>query len=214
VRANVVGAGPGGASAALALAAAGASVQLVEKSAWPRAKTCGDGVSPLAVREARILGAHFAPNLELRRALVTTPGGIAFRGGWPEATPWGTIVERRAFDATLVESAIARGVSFVPATTVRALETIGEEVEARLSGPDGERTIRASDSRRFARGWSPFAATPTRAGRSPRNTVCSTTGWSARATAGSFRSTTTAPTSASASTNGSSHAAAETCARC
>jgi geranylgeranyl reductase family protein len=143
MRAIVVGAGPGGACAALALARAGASVHLIEKSAWPRAKTCGDGVSPLAVREARELGADFAPNLELRRALVTTPMGIAFRGGWPAATPWGTIVERRSFDAALVDGAIARGAAFFPETAVRALAVDGDEVVATLESHGAERTVRA-----------------------------------------------------------------------
>ncbi len=143
MRAIVVGAGPAGASAALALAQAGAAVQLVEKSVWPRAKTCGDGVSPLAIREAHTLGASFVPNLELRRALVTTPAGIAFRGGWPAATPWGTIVERRSFDAALVDAAIARGVEFTPATTVRALADDGDAIVATLAAGTGERTVPA-----------------------------------------------------------------------
>ena len=121
MQAIVVGAGPGGAMAALALARAGATVHLVEKSAWPRDKTCGDGVSPLAIREAAEVGASFAHGRELRRALIVTPGGIRFRGGWPTATPYGTIVERTAFDAALVEAAIAAGVDFRPATAVRTI---------------------------------------------------------------------------------------------
>jgi geranylgeranyl reductase family protein len=143
MRAIVVGAGPGGASAALALARSGASVDLIEKAPWPRAKTCGDGVSPHAIREAARLGATFTPNLELRHALVTTPGGIAFRGGWPAATPWGTIVERHAFDAALVESAIAAGVAFHPATAVRELTDDGVEIAATLVSDGAERGLRA-----------------------------------------------------------------------
>ena len=143
MRAIVVGAGPGGASAALALARAGADVQLIEKAPWPRAKTCGDGVSPFAIREAALLGATFAKNLELRRALVTTPGGVAFRGGWPQATPFGTIVERREFDAALVDAAIAAGATFSPATTVRALADDGAAVSATLETGGTERTLRA-----------------------------------------------------------------------
>jgi flavin-dependent dehydrogenase len=40
----VVGAGPAGASAALALARGGASVALIEKELLPRYKTCGGGL--------------------------------------------------------------------------------------------------------------------------------------------------------------------------
>ena len=121
----VAGAGPGGAAAAIALARAGAVVDLVEKSVWPRPKTCGDGISPLAIGELRGLGATVTPGLELHRARVRTPSGTDFRGRWPEATPYGTIIERYAFDATLVDTAIHAGVTFLPETTVLGVETSG-----------------------------------------------------------------------------------------
>jgi geranylgeranyl reductase family protein len=143
MRALVVGAGPGGAMAALELARAGADVQLFEKSAWPRAKTCGDGISPLAIREAGDAGAPFAQGLALRRAVVATPGGTVFRGGWPAATPWGTIVERRAFDAALVDAALAHGAGFVPAARVSALSAGADGVVARVATAGGEREVRA-----------------------------------------------------------------------
>jgi geranylgeranyl reductase family protein len=143
MRAIVVGAGPGGASAALALATAGAAVDLVEKSAWPRAKTCGDGVSPLAVRELRALGAAFTPGLELRQAHVSTPGGAAFRGAWPNATPWGTIVERSAFDAALVDASIRAGAIFSAGTHVRAIASSGDGVAVTVTAGGVERELRA-----------------------------------------------------------------------
>jgi geranylgeranyl reductase family protein len=128
VKVAIVGAGPGGATAALALARAGATVELIEKSAWPRAKTCGDGISPLAIAALHALGVDVTPNLELRAALVATPRGTYFRGGWPAATPWGTIVERRVFDASLVDAAIVAGANFRPATTVRTIHMSDRDV--------------------------------------------------------------------------------------
>ncbi len=122
MRVVVAGAGPGGASAALELARRGADVTLFERSAWPRAKTCGDGVSPLALREAQAMSLQLSGALHLTRALITTPGGRAFRGGWPEETPWGTIVERRTFDALLVDAAIDAGARFFAATRVHSIE--------------------------------------------------------------------------------------------
>jgi len=138
MRAIVIGAGPGGATAALALARSGANVTLVEQSAWPRPKTCGDGVSPLAIREAQELGAPFPHGLALRRALITTPGARAFRGTFPAATPYGTIVERRTFDAALVDAAIAHGAEFTPSTKVRdvAQDADGVVVGARSGEHD------------------------------------------------------------------------------
>jgi len=45
----VVGAGPSGSVAALALARGGARVRLVDRASFPRAKLCGDTVNPGAL---------------------------------------------------------------------------------------------------------------------------------------------------------------------
>ena len=47
----VVGGGPSGSSCAYWLAEAGWDVALVEKKQFPRAKTCGDGLTPRSVRQ-------------------------------------------------------------------------------------------------------------------------------------------------------------------
>ena len=52
----VVGAGPAGSVAALVLARAGARVALVDRSAFPREKACGDLVGPRGVRLLDDLG--------------------------------------------------------------------------------------------------------------------------------------------------------------
>ena len=54
----VVGAGPAGSAAAYFLARAGVDVLLLDKTSFPRDKTCGDGVSSraLAVLECMGLG--------------------------------------------------------------------------------------------------------------------------------------------------------------
>ncbi len=135
MRAIVVGAGPGGAVAALELARGGASVTLVDKSAWPRAKTCGDGVSPLGVRELAQLGVRFDETPKLTCALVTTPRGTAFRGNFPADAPHGTIVERRILDDALVRAAISAGADFLPSTCVRSLEPGDTSVSAVMASP-------------------------------------------------------------------------------
>ncbi len=126
MRVLVVGAGPGGAAAAVELARGGARVLVAERSAWPRAKTCGDGISPPGVVEARTLGVVLDDRLRLAEGEISTPGGVTFRGGWRPMTPWGTIVARADFDARLVRSAIAAGAAFEPKTAVTALERHGD----------------------------------------------------------------------------------------
>src|SRR5258706_315888 len=52
----IVGAGPGGAAAAGELARRGLSALLLDKAGFPRDKTCGDALTPRAVRALHRLG--------------------------------------------------------------------------------------------------------------------------------------------------------------
>jgi geranylgeranyl reductase family protein len=52
----VVGGGPSGAACAYWLATAGHDVVVVEKKRYPREKTCGDGLTPRAVKELEDMG--------------------------------------------------------------------------------------------------------------------------------------------------------------
>ena len=52
----IVGGGPSGAACAHWLAEAGQDVLLVEKKRYPRVKTCGDGLTPRAVRQLEEMG--------------------------------------------------------------------------------------------------------------------------------------------------------------
>src|SRR5262245_54468517 len=52
----VVGAGPAGAATAYWLASRGRRVLAVERKRFPREKTCGDGLTPRAVRQLHDLG--------------------------------------------------------------------------------------------------------------------------------------------------------------
>ena len=52
----VIGGGPSGAACAYWLAEAGHEVLLVEKKSYPREKTCGDGLTPRAVKQLYDLG--------------------------------------------------------------------------------------------------------------------------------------------------------------
>ena len=52
----IVGAGPAGSAVAHYLAKEGFSVIALEKARFPRDKVCGDGLTPRAVRELRLMG--------------------------------------------------------------------------------------------------------------------------------------------------------------
>ncbi|GAC1305983.1 MAG: geranylgeranyl reductase family protein [Vulcanimicrobiaceae bacterium] len=142
MRVLVIGAGPGGAAAAIELARGGARTYVVEKQAWPRAKTCGDGISPPGVREARALGVALDDKRPLEVGEISTPHGHRFRGGWRPETPWGAIVERREFDARLVAAAVAAGAHFEATTTVRELVPDRDGPRATLARYGGARPER------------------------------------------------------------------------
>src|SRR5215204_4280335 len=52
----VVGAGPAGSTTAYFLAKAGLDVLLLEKTAFPREKVCGDGLTPRATKQLVSMG--------------------------------------------------------------------------------------------------------------------------------------------------------------
>jgi geranylgeranyl reductase family protein len=118
VRVAVVGAGPSGSAVAIALARAGADVTLFERDVWPRAKACGDGITPSSVAELASLGLAPPGRTPFATTFVSAPSGAAFRAPWPVGVPDGTTMPRRAFDAWLVDAAIAAGAAFHPETTV------------------------------------------------------------------------------------------------
>ncbi len=109
----VVGGGPAGAAAAYWLADAGREVVLVERKRYPRAKTCGDGLTPRAVRELQDMGVTFGDAAAHRVA------GLRFAAGsrrqevtWPthpDLPPWGAVLRRTDLDAQLASLAAARG---------------------------------------------------------------------------------------------------------
>ena len=107
----VVGAGPAGSSTAHYLAMAGLRVLLLEKSAFPRDKVCGDGLTPRAVAELVRMGVDtsgWARNTGLR----AVGGGHTIELPWPETASlpnFGLACPRAELDAALAAKAQESG---------------------------------------------------------------------------------------------------------
>ncbi len=115
----VAGAGPAGAAAARALAAAGVDVILCDRSRFPRDKACGDGLIPDALAALGTMGladavrarAHQAPSLR-----VLSPSGIEVEFRTPLQ-----VVPRVVLDHLLVQSARDAGARFRHVTIERPI---------------------------------------------------------------------------------------------
>jgi geranylgeranyl reductase family protein len=133
----VVGAGPAGSAVATHLARAGLDVLLLEKSAFPREKVCGDGLTPRGVKQLIDLGIDTSPQAGWlhNRGLRVLGGGVTLELSWPELAsfpPYGVVRPRRDFDHLLVRHAQRAGARLQEHTTVT--EVITDERTGRVCG--------------------------------------------------------------------------------
>lgn len=138
----IVGAGPGGAAAAVALGQLGISnVVLLDREGFPRDKTCGSGLSPNALKIIEKLGIA-AQVRDIGHAIntvrIVTPGGRELMVSSDAAA---IVCLRREFDHLLVQRAQSLGVTLdTPFRADQVLEEDGRVVGVR--GFDG-REVRA-----------------------------------------------------------------------
>jgi geranylgeranyl reductase family protein len=115
----VVGAGPAGASAGYWLADAGHRVLVVDKKRFPREKTCGDGLTPRAVRQLHDMGLADPLGQFLRfDGLRSIAHGVTLELEWPDHPDfpsYGYVVRRRELDALVAERAVRVGATLWPA---------------------------------------------------------------------------------------------------
>ncbi len=105
----VVGAGPGGASAASACASKGLKTLLIDEARFPRYKLCGGGISEAA---RKLLGFNIPKNIIEREvsAFRLTRRNMAFE--FRPGRRLITMVLRDAFDTFLAEKAVDAGADF------------------------------------------------------------------------------------------------------
>ena len=119
----VVGAGPGGSTAAYHLAQAGLDVLLLEKTEFPRDKVCGDGLTPRAVKQLVNMGIDVSPQAGWlhNKGLRIMGAGHQLQLHWPELSSfpdYGLVRPRSDFDQILATQAVKAGAHLRERTNV------------------------------------------------------------------------------------------------
>ena len=111
----IVGAGPGGSTTAYHLARTGLDVMLVERSAFPREKVCGDGLTPRAVNALTRMGVDVEdPGFERHHGLRIYSRKLTLELPWPTLRSYpgyGLVRTRAEFDELLARRAEKAGAS-------------------------------------------------------------------------------------------------------
>lgn len=144
----IVGAGPAGATAAIALARKGRDVLLLDRAQFPRDKICGDAVPAGAIQQLHDYGAgdkveaaiergEFYP---VKKMYLASPRGYDIHAPFADDIVDSVIAPRVHFDALLQEHAVDSGAEFkrsqVQAPIIEDGRVVG--VKARSNGSSEE----------------------------------------------------------------------------
>lgn len=130
----IVGAGPAGSSSAYHLAKKGYSVLVLDKTNFPRDKSCGGGVSPAI---AEWFDFDFSPVVQNHVSQVKytfkmgDPAEVELKGVTPM---W--MVQRREFDNLIIEQATAKGAEFKSGVEVQGAKLEGDTWQ--VTSSDGQ----------------------------------------------------------------------------
>ncbi len=131
----VVGGGPAGAATAYWLARDGLSVLVAEKKSYPRAKTCGDGLTPRAIKQLTDMGFDFdVPELHKIVGLRAYSGELKLELTWPQHSSypdWGAVMRRSDLDMQVASLAEKQG-----AVIRQRNEAVAVVEDGRLVGVD------------------------------------------------------------------------------
>lgn len=109
----IVGGGPSGAAAAHLLATKGHNVLVVEKKDFPREKTCGDGLTPRAVKQLSLMGLDDEISTwETVRGLRIYSANDSMELPFPELHDWpgyGLVKPRKDLDSIVLSNAEQAG---------------------------------------------------------------------------------------------------------
>jgi geranylgeranyl reductase family protein len=113
----VIGAGPAGAAAGYWLARHGLDVVVIDKKTFPREKTCGDGLTPRAVKQINDMGlGDQLARFHRYEGLRATAHGKALELQWPSHPIYpqhGYVVRRRELDTMVARNAVQAGATLL-----------------------------------------------------------------------------------------------------
>ena len=149
----IAGAAPAGSIAALVLARAGKRVALLDRTAFPRPKICGNCINPTAWETWRKLGltdGYLAlPHQEITGFDIYSEGRELHRHDFPSPRHAPRVVARDVLDDWLRREAENAGAEFFPGTTVTGIDaklgtlqtTRGEFRGELILGADGRNSL-------------------------------------------------------------------------
>jgi geranylgeranyl reductase family protein len=148
----IIGAGPAGASTAYYLARAGLSVLLLDRAEFPRDKTCGDGLTPLALRvleDMGLLDMVLAQGHQLSEIVISSPAGGEVNipiPPLPRMVSYGVIIPRLILDEMMLERAIEAGANYHGGVHVLNVtsDSDGITVKAERNGKHEHFSVRAA----------------------------------------------------------------------
>lgn len=136
----IIGGGPAGASAALLLARAGRSVAVIEKSAFPRRKVCGEYLAAPAASFLRSIGLPLEAQM---RRIALWAGERVIEARLP--APYASTLAREELDTRLLECAARAGAAvFQPIKALSITRTPAGFICATSSSPLEAKTVIAA----------------------------------------------------------------------